>query len=188
MIQIIKVEKTGDIKLDKISNVSELYKKCGFRKNDGFENIYTWNINNITIELWGRNIEKSNLKNNYVFPQPFNKTVYGTCALIGKNNMDLVNIDDEIWKSLFTLKPDVIMTHVQTPDEESDAAIELNKFSSLSVAENKNKIKNKKDNGDYNDDDDSDISLSDSEDSQDSELKEEPYLYSSEEEGENKAK
>ena len=38
MIQILKIEKNGDIKLDKIENIYELYKKCGFRKDEGFEN------------------------------------------------------------------------------------------------------------------------------------------------------
>ena len=191
MTQIIKIEKTGDIKLDKVSNISELYKKCGFRKNDGFEHIHTWERtvenNIINIELWGRISGKSTIKNSYEFPQPFNKTVYGNCILIGKINMELVDIDKEIWGfSCETQKPTthVIVSHVNPADTSTNSptipiedneilpTIDLKSFSAFSVTQN-NKI--------YHDND-TISSLSDNDDYPDSELKEDSYLYSSEEE------
>ena len=87
MTQFLKIEKNGDIKPDEISNIDNLYKKCGFRKNDGFDVITEWKTEDddgkiITVELWGRITGKENLKNNYQFPNPLNKPVYGNCILI----------------------------------------------------------------------------------------------------------
>ena len=42
MTQVLKIEKNGDIKYIKISDTNELYKKCGFRKDIGFEKITNW--------------------------------------------------------------------------------------------------------------------------------------------------
>ena len=196
MTQILKVEKTGDIKLDKVSDISELYKKCGFRKNDGFEHIHTWERtvknNIINIELWGRTTGKSTIKNRYEFPQPFNKTVYGNCVLIGKINMELINIDEEIWGSSIhpppTTASGIVVVETITPPPANSPivpvenfgishTIDLTNFSALAVTQKKKKY-------DHNDDNVDDMSFSDNEDysDSDSELKEESYLYSSEEE------
>lgn len=195
MIQILKIEKTGNIKLDTISDISELYKICGFRKIDGFEYIHSWerSVENIiiNIELWGRISGKTTLKNSYIFPEPFNKTVYGNCVLIGKINMELVDIDEKIWGSLGktvslltnTQPPPAVGVAIKkNPTQQANSVIvpvthvvDLNNFSALSVTQNNKDIKNYKDN-------DTISSLSDNDDSPDSELKEEAYLYSSEEE------
>ena len=37
MTQILKIEKNGNIINNKIATINELYKKCGFRKQEGFE-------------------------------------------------------------------------------------------------------------------------------------------------------
>ena len=72
MTQFLKIEKNGTIKSEKFVNINELYKKCGFRKPEGFEKILDWedaeNDKNSNIELWGRSIGKGNIKNNYIFP------------------------------------------------------------------------------------------------------------------------
>ena len=173
MVQIIKVEKNGDIKLDNIENISELYKKCGFRKADGFENIYTWKNININIELWGRATGKASLKNTYVFPTPIEKTVYGNCVLVGKNNLDYIDINEQIWKSVEENNiPSTTLDIIETKMDISSTN-ELASFSSLSFTNSKK----------YDVDNDSDTlsSFTDNDDNTDSELKEESYLYSSEE-------
>ena len=65
MVQILIFEKNGDTSYNKITSSNELYKKCGFRKTEGFDIISSWHIesSNITVELWGRIIGKGNIKN-----------------------------------------------------------------------------------------------------------------------------
>ena len=97
MAQILKIEKSGIIKTDKLLKIDDLYKKCGFRKIDGFEKITYWsqNINNtnINVELWGRLSGKGAIKNDYVFPSNLDKTIYGNCCIIAKSSSTYALID-----------------------------------------------------------------------------------------------
>ena len=87
MVQVLKIEKNGDINYINIDTITELYKKCGFRKDIGFDKITSWKINensNNNIELWGRTFGKKNLKNTYKFPESLTKKIYGNCSIIYK--------------------------------------------------------------------------------------------------------
>ena len=184
MVQILKIEKTGDITYSKTSDINELYKKCGFRKSEGFGKITSWekNIetNNVNIELWGRTNGKPNIKNNYEFPQPFNKTIYGNCCLIQMQNNAITDLDKDLWDKLHIVDKSHIVDKTSTPiinhlEKTHTIPIE-NTISSKCVLE---KTDNKKTD---NDDSDDDMSISEDDDYPNSELKEDSYIYSSEDE------
>jgi len=189
MTQFLKIEKNGTIKICKISNINELYKKCGFRKNDGFEKITNWekniNGNNINIELWGRITGKNSLKNNYIFPDSLNKSIYGNCSLIYKQNDTIIDLTEELWNKMH-----IVGVSEATPIE-NVLTTELSKINNQNInnqniqkEKKEKKEKNTDDNDDNDDDDDDDdISISDDDDDDysNSELQEESYLYSSEE-------
>ena len=110
MTYILIIEKNGDIKSDKIldtinSYTTNLYKKCSFRKVDGFEKIMSWNANissqDIIIELWGRSTGKILIKNSYVFPLKVDKIVYGNCLLVGKCKEQLIDLSIDMWNEIY---------------------------------------------------------------------------------------
>lgn len=188
MVQILIFEKNGDTSYNKITSSNELYKKCGFRKTEGFDIISSWHIesSNITIELWGRIIGKGNLKNNYKFSIPIDKLIYGNCTLVAKTNDSLIDLTSDMWSD-FCNEINNASNKLETLNGKVDKMDnELDKLKNLSLNDpkiiDKSDISNKSDVSDS-----SDISnlsdLSDNSDnSDDSELKKESYVYSSEEE------
>jgi hypothetical protein len=196
MVQILKIEKSASIQTDKLLNIDGLYKKCGFRKIDGFEKITYWsqNINNINInvELWGRLSGKGAIKNDYVFPSNFDKTIYGNCCLIAKSSSPdaLIDLTTDMWEHLCNKLNGVIIAEKKelpkTPTKDTSQKIDIDTTNN-STSKNSN-VKN--DNaynldGQQTDNSDNDTSseISNMEE-EDSELKEDSYLYSSEEEEE----
>jgi len=110
MTTLVIVEKGGTLKELKVKNLieEELYKKCGFRKNDNFENRTTWDveINNTKykIELWARNEGKAGTENKYDFPPPIDKELYfGNCCLISKDtkNNSYISLSISLWMKIY---------------------------------------------------------------------------------------
>ena len=197
MTRILIIEKNGNIKIKEDvtynNNVSELYKTCGFRKQDGFVKICNWN----SVELWGRLTGKNNFLNNYKFPSPIDKTeIFGNCILIRILDNKFVDMTENIWNQI--LSENEIVTSIDninintttTITSQSDKDNNKNSDHNKKVYNKDNdnsKIDNKydhyyddNDDNDYDDDDDDDDS--DDDDYGDSELQEEDYIYSSEEE------
>jgi hypothetical protein len=195
MVQILIIIRDGSINSTKIIDMKDLYKKCGFRKSEGFENIIGWKESlggsNIDIELWGRTSGKGNLKNNYKFPILLDKIVYGNCLLIAKDSTaKLRDLTIPLWNEFSNKinKKDI--------NEKFDGPIEvkdiLENFHNIDLDINDNKYKNSDGSIISNQSviSDSDISsVSDNsseigtyEEISDSELKEDSYIYSSEEE------
>ena len=153
MTCIVLVETNGTVKSLKAKDVSRetLYKKCGFRKAEGFSKITSWDKSDNIVELWGRLDGKNNVKNSYQFPKNVTKQVFGNCCVISKSKNELTDMDENLWNKI------------------------CNNFTE---DENDKDENNKEDILDYSSDD-----SSSSEDSfMDSELKEESYIYSDEEE------
>ena len=69
MVQFLKIEKDGTIKEEEIITVNELYKKCNFRKAEGFNKICEFIDGSNRLELWGRTSGRMNIKNMYDFPE-----------------------------------------------------------------------------------------------------------------------
>lgn len=213
MPQILIVEKEGNIKSKKkeTNTIDDLYKSCGFRKNDNFDKINTIekviDNENIIVELWGRKIGKNNIKNNYKFPESLNIPIlYGNCCLIRIDN-NIIDLDETMWNKIGNINTETTPMDIDCKknddiddglDNGLDNEIE-NKIENEIVNEIENDVNNvltlsdetekdKKDdedgnNGDNNgDNDDSSSFSSDSSDDYGSELKEESYVYSSEEE------
>jgi hypothetical protein len=110
MTTLVIVEKGGTLKELKVKNLieEELYKKCGFRKNDNFENRTTWDveINNTKykIELWARNEGKAGSENKYDFPPPIDKELYfGNCCLVSKDtkNNSYISLSISLWMKIY---------------------------------------------------------------------------------------
>ena len=100
MVDIIIVEKNGDLKSSKYNpDKNELYKKCKFKKEAGFELRTTWKTKKNKypfkfVSLYARDFGKANTENKYDFPPPVDSVLYfGCCVLIAHN-------EDEEWENL----------------------------------------------------------------------------------------
>ena len=110
MPSIVIVEKGGDLKAleYKSTNTDELYKKCSFKKSEGFGKVAEWTYskkseNTITLELWARNDGQANQENKYDFPPPAdNEIFFGNCALLARDsNMSIVDLTVEKWNKVY---------------------------------------------------------------------------------------
>ena len=192
MVQVIIIEKNGEFNYNKITDINDLYKKCGFRKSDGFEIIDTYidNKNNVMFELWGRSIGKENTKNEYIFPRLIEKNIYGKCAIIAKNN-EYIDLTIEKW-NIYCNSLDNNLNDLnnlnnlseQISDKMDGITNEIEKLTTLSLE----KLTCKSDNSgssitsELSDCSEINETSDEDDDENNSELKSEAYIYSSEEE------
>jgi len=110
MTTILIVEKSGSIKELSVKQVvrEELYKKCSFRKKDGFEKRTTWKVKvkqeNVQIELWSRDKGSHGKENKYDFPPPIDTQLYfGNCALVRIKDNTIVDLSKELWLKVYEI-------------------------------------------------------------------------------------
>lgn len=109
MTSYIVIDKTGKVneKLSKNLLINDLYKKCGFRKNIGFDNIHTWNLDidniNYTIKLYGKKSGKNNFINKYDFPPPIDSILlYGNLCIVSvDNDNNILSLSLNLWNSIY---------------------------------------------------------------------------------------
>jgi len=108
MTKIVVVDKNCNIKDVNVKNLTReiIYKKCNFRKKEGFERRTTWNIDNFDIdkvELWTRDAGKSGQENKYELPPPVDSSLYfGSIALVAcDEDGDLIDLSKETWKKIY---------------------------------------------------------------------------------------
>ena len=109
---IIIVEKSGSLKQLTVKdyNESDLYKKCGFKKPDGFTKHTDWTVKidgkKYNISSYGKIEGKANMENKYDFPPPIDTTLFfGSCALICSIKQDnkqiLSSLSLELWAKMY---------------------------------------------------------------------------------------
>lgn len=101
----------GNIRQSSLTKLTkeELCSKCGFKAPQYFEKMQTYlnsdNNEKFTIEIWGKNKSRSGNENKYKFPQSIkNEKIYGTCAIIRKDENDnWVTLTTDIWSNIYSL-------------------------------------------------------------------------------------
>lgn len=206
MVNIVIVEKNGNCNEVIINDYheNELYKKCNFRKQEGFEKKHTWNIKiknvKYNISLYARASGKHNNVNKFEFPPPLDNTLlYGNCALVNvKNDGSVKDLDIKTWNSIYEKLYGGFENLNDTNEQDEEETDELDHVPSNSKTKegflkDGFVVDNDSDNENYNEDTDS-LETSDeddddnNEDSADdysengSELSPEDYIYSSDEE------
>jgi hypothetical protein len=90
-LDIIIVERLGSLKMLSIKDFKEeeLFKKCGFKKADGFNKQTEWfvklNGNKYLIKVYAKVEGRGNSENKYDFPPPIDtKLFYGSCAIVAE--------------------------------------------------------------------------------------------------------
>jgi hypothetical protein len=139
MPSIVIVEKNGDLKAQeyKSSTTDELYKKCSFKKADGFGKVSEWTYskkgeNMITVELWARHDGQANQENKYDFPPPVDSSLFfGNCALLARDsNMSIVDLTVEKWNKVYEHLFGGFETLADNEDEDDEEEDELDNIPS----------------------------------------------------------
>ena len=112
-IGIVIVEKSGSLKSLTVKDYKEeeLYKKCGFKKAEGFTKQTEWGIKldgkRYIVSVFAKTEGKANTENKYDFPPPIDSTLFfGCCALVCTQKMDNnvlvpVSMSLEHWEKMY---------------------------------------------------------------------------------------
>jgi len=112
-LSIVIVDKTGTIKSLTIKDYKEeeLFKKCGFKKADGFIKHTVWPIKidgqKYNVAMYGKLDGKANMENKYDFPPPVDTQLFfGACALVAttlnlSKEKHLCNLSVELWEKMY---------------------------------------------------------------------------------------
>lgn len=111
MVNLVLVEKNGEVVETKMKdfNFDALYKKCKFRKPDGFSRKTIWkvklNAEVYRIALYARDFGKAGMENKYDLPPPVDQTLYfGVMALVRlhkEENEAAQDLDKETWLKIY---------------------------------------------------------------------------------------
>ena len=137
-LSIIIVEKVGTLKPLSIKEfkIEELYKKCGFKKGDGFLKRVEWNAKyegkKYFIEVYAKTEGRANSENKYDFPPPIDETLFfGSCSILAYNkdiNDCKIYVDlslplwNKIYEKLFGGFEDLSATAADDENEEDELA------------------------------------------------------------------
>ena len=112
-LTILLVEKTGELKTLNVKDYKEdeLFKKCGFKKADGFSKHNEWNIKmngqKYFVTMYGKDDGKANMENKYDFPPPIDsKLFFGCCVLVcqirdNTGKKVFTNLTVDLWSKLY---------------------------------------------------------------------------------------
>ena len=160
MSKFIKINNKHEIIESKMTKLDELFKSCGFRKNDDFLLLKEFDFQKYTIQFFGKIKGRKNAINRY----NFNKeeiVSYGTMAVLKVLNKEIINLTKINFNEILMLNNEI---------------------------NNENSVKNNYTDNNNNDDNDSEVddsNCSDEESSDEelnSELEPDEYIFSSDEE------
>lgn len=203
MTKIVLVDKAGSLTNVNVKSISKdiLYKKCGFKKADGFTMKTTWNVKlkkgedreEHCVELWARDFGNANTENKYDFPPPCDSALYfGACCLIKVDGDSICDLEVDTWKKIY----EKLFGGFEDLKSESESEDELDEVppemktkdgylkDGFVVDSNSDKSNEKSCSSEGDSDYASEEEAEDSsgEDSDDSELHEECYTYTSDDE------
>ena len=112
MTSILIVEKGGNIKALSVKDYQEddLFKKCGFKKADGFSKQTAWTIkmsgSKYIVSVYGKTEGKANGENKYDFPPPIDNVLFfGSCALVCQKvegaTTPMYNLTLDLWEKMY---------------------------------------------------------------------------------------
>jgi hypothetical protein len=112
MTSILIVEKGGNLKALSVKDYQEddLFKKCGFKKVDGFSKQTAWTIklsgSKYIVSVYGKTEGKANGENKYDFPPPIDNVLFfGSCALVCQKvegaTTTMHNLTLDLWEKMY---------------------------------------------------------------------------------------
>ena len=90
-VTILIIDKTQKIteKVVKDFQVSQLYKKAGYKQSDGFITHVVWKWNHYNVVVYGKTSGKAGQENKYDFPPPIDNTLFfNSCVIVNYKKID----------------------------------------------------------------------------------------------------
>tara|TARA_Y100000389_G_C17277775_1_gene421329 strand:+ start:302 stop:772 length:471 start_codon:yes stop_codon:yes gene_type:complete len=89
----------------KVKNLIDdtIYRKCNYKNNKDFYKIKTWDVENNTIELWGKSKGLSNTLSEFELFKTNSINVYGKSIFVMKNNNNFVSLNRDKFLDIFKL-------------------------------------------------------------------------------------
>ena len=115
-INIILIDKFGKIKTLQVNakelKKEDLYKKCGFKKDNDFSKQSEWKITiekqKYCISVYAKTDGRANSENKFDFPPPIDNTLFfGTCAVISEikdaesGDYKLSDLSIDLWEKIY---------------------------------------------------------------------------------------
>lgn len=104
-LSIIIVDKSGTLKSLKVKNFceSDLYKRCGFKKDTNFSLRYTLSLvlndKQHYFSFYGKSDGKNNFENQYSFLSDLKLKIYGNFAIVGcDENKSPIHLNIDQWQ------------------------------------------------------------------------------------------
>lgn len=132
MPSFIIVEKSGSLKNAKTADLVDLYKKCGFKNNEGFSLAHAWSVDfndtEYKLEVYGKVTGRANTENKYEFPPPIDNVLFfGSCAAILYVNDKMTDMGssefNDIMEHLYGGYSDIGDSDEEEEDEEDDTGL-----------------------------------------------------------------
>ena len=129
MPSFIIIEKTGSLKNAKTIDLVDLYKKCGFKSNEGFSLNHAWSVEfndtEYKLEIYGKITGRANTENKYEFPPPIDNVLFfGSCAAVLYVNNKMTDMGSQEFKDimdhLYGGYSDIGGSDEEEDDEEED--------------------------------------------------------------------
>ena len=139
-VHIIIVDKNASLKSVAVKDfqISELYKKCGFKKPDDFKKQTEWKTKvdgkQYFVSVYAKEEGRANGENKYDFPPPIDtKLFFGSCAIVAEEKEKeedgkkiwaplTVELWEKIYEKLFGGFDDLKMTILEDEEEEDELA------------------------------------------------------------------
>jgi hypothetical protein len=139
-LSVIIVEKNGSLKplMVKDFKEEELFKKCGFKKPDGFRKQTDWSIKlsgkKYIVSVYAKDDGRANNENKFDFPPPIDsKLFFGNCVILTQIKSDepkgksvFANLSLDLWEKmyekLFGGFEDLAATALEDENEEDELA------------------------------------------------------------------
>ena len=83
-MNVILIEKDGNIYEKSVKSLEKIYSICGYRSNKDFEKLYEWEFDKNIYEVYGKKIGKHDKENSYKFPN-VTETFYGVLCIVKYN-------------------------------------------------------------------------------------------------------
>ncbi len=108
MLQLLLIEKNGNIKETKVRNfkIEEIYKKCGFKSNEHFEERACWKVKidgeTHHIKCFARDEGRASSENKYDLPPPIDSALYfGSMILLKVEKDEYVDLSIDLWTQIY---------------------------------------------------------------------------------------
>lgn len=104
MVNVIVVDKTGSVKIKNIKDSSDdkIYKACGLKNNNNFENVHTYEKLGNSYTVYAKTSGRANNENKYELPPPIDNELYfGSLCIVKYCDDEVVDITTSEWNKVY---------------------------------------------------------------------------------------